>query len=194
MSRGPGRIERTIAALFQRNPDAAFTLDQACALVFKIEPTAVRETHRKSLARAARHYASKCTAEAATEAAAVNAALPRGTPYDELVRQRSGREFKYFVQPVFAFEYSLLYNPRSDLSRTIACLKREGFTDDEIHAKLAPGGDCHHLIEVVDDIDPDPEWDDGGSVIYSQRNMVSFDVILQMERNQTKRRKPKKTE
>jgi hypothetical protein len=190
MSRGPGRIERAIAALFQRNPDAAFTVDQACALVFGIEIKAIRETQRKSLARAAKHYASKCAAEAATEAAAVNAALPRGTPYDELVRRRSGRGLKYFVQPAFAFEYSLLYNPRSDLSRTIACLKREGFTDNEIRTKLAPGGDQHYLIEV-DDTDPDPEWDDGGSVIYSQRNMVSFDVLRRMERNQTKRRKPK---
>jgi hypothetical protein len=50
MSRGPGRIERTIRALMVANPDLAFTTDWLCCQLFAT--SRVEKKHRISVLRA----------------------------------------------------------------------------------------------------------------------------------------------
>ena len=50
MSRGPGRIERTIRALMAANPDLAFTTDWLCCQLFATSQ--VEKKHRISVLRA----------------------------------------------------------------------------------------------------------------------------------------------
>ena len=50
MSRGPGRIERTIRALMAANPDLAFTTDWLCCQLFTTSQ--VEKKHRISVLRA----------------------------------------------------------------------------------------------------------------------------------------------
>ena len=51
MSRGPGRIERAIRALFDANPDAAFTTDDLCRACYPARR--VEHKHRVAVWRAA---------------------------------------------------------------------------------------------------------------------------------------------
>ncbi len=54
MSRGPGRVERAIAAAFaEADPDVAFTTDDFCAVAFP-EDGGIEKKHRVSVLRAAR--------------------------------------------------------------------------------------------------------------------------------------------
>ena len=53
MSRGPGRIERTIRALFDASPDEAFTTDDLCQHCYGLAPEASERKHRVAVIRAA---------------------------------------------------------------------------------------------------------------------------------------------
>ncbi len=54
MSRGPGRIERAIKAVFDAEPTRVFTTEHLCAQVYAGVP-AIEKKHRVSLIRAAKH-------------------------------------------------------------------------------------------------------------------------------------------
>ena len=50
MSKGPGRIERAIVAIFEREPDAALTVEELCEIIFATDT--VEKKHRVSVIRA----------------------------------------------------------------------------------------------------------------------------------------------
>lgn len=54
MSRGPGRIERKLAAAFEAEPDRAFTTAELCRVAYPGEPTTTK-ARRVSVLRALRH-------------------------------------------------------------------------------------------------------------------------------------------
>ena len=53
MSRGPGRLERAIAHVFNSEPDNAFTTEDLCRRVYQVEQ--VEKKHRVAVLRAARN-------------------------------------------------------------------------------------------------------------------------------------------
>ena len=47
MCRGPGRIERAIAAIFEKHPKRSFTTDELCMRVYRLRhPSWVEKRHR----------------------------------------------------------------------------------------------------------------------------------------------------
>src|SRR5215471_15215368 len=56
MSRGPGRIERTIAEIFAANPDKGFTVRMLCGAIWDTEPS---HSKRSSVLRAAGKVAKR---------------------------------------------------------------------------------------------------------------------------------------
>src|SRR5205807_9024028 len=55
MSKGPGRIQRTIDAIFKDNPDSAFTVEELCSGVYGYGKREKR--HRVAVIRAAKAVA-----------------------------------------------------------------------------------------------------------------------------------------
>jgi hypothetical protein len=58
MSRGPGRVERAIKAVFDAEPSRIFTTEYLCAQVYAGAP-AIEKKHRVSLIRAAKHVVQR---------------------------------------------------------------------------------------------------------------------------------------
>jgi hypothetical protein len=55
MSRGPGRVERAIEAVFKKHPQQSFTTDELCVRVYRLRQVReIRKTHRVAVLRAAR--------------------------------------------------------------------------------------------------------------------------------------------
>jgi hypothetical protein len=61
VSRGPGRIERAIRALFDGDPDWAFTTDDMAAYCYGLNPPQVERKHRVAVVRAATKVLSRDT-------------------------------------------------------------------------------------------------------------------------------------
>jgi hypothetical protein len=57
MSKGPGRVERIIEAVFAAEPDNAFTIEDLCDRVYPGEP--IEKKHRVSVLRAAKQVAKR---------------------------------------------------------------------------------------------------------------------------------------
>jgi hypothetical protein len=57
MSKGPGRVERAIAGVFEAEPDNAFTIEDLCDRVYPREP--VEKKHRVAVLRAAKNIAKR---------------------------------------------------------------------------------------------------------------------------------------
>jgi hypothetical protein len=57
MSRGPGQIERTIAAVFDSDPATALTTEELCRHVYGLAVGAVRKEHRVAVIRAGKRLA-----------------------------------------------------------------------------------------------------------------------------------------
>src|SRR5258706_13508600 len=57
MRRGPGRVEQIIEAVFETEPDNAFTIEDLCDRVYPGEP--IEKKHRVSVLRAAKQVAKR---------------------------------------------------------------------------------------------------------------------------------------
>lgn len=64
MSRGPGRIERAIAAAFEAEPDEAFSTDELCALAYP-GVNRIEKKHRVAVIRAGERVCARMPAWAA---------------------------------------------------------------------------------------------------------------------------------
>ena len=59
MSKGPGRIERRIEAIFDAEPDNALVVQELCERVYDVPKAAVQKAHRVAVIRAAKNVASR---------------------------------------------------------------------------------------------------------------------------------------
>jgi hypothetical protein len=121
MSKGPGRIERAIQAIFANEPDNAFTIYELVERVYSdIEfPTYGNITYfnRKYLVAVRR---------------AVNNMRKRGSAVDTFVTWSRGHSL-------------VVYNRFSVMSYGLACVMNPGhyYTKEELLKRLAEGGDHH---------------------------------------------------
>jgi hypothetical protein len=106
-------VEQRIVQLFKADPDAAYFLTELCALVYKLPPKRIEEKHRKSVARACRRLVERFDSKPWVPEYA-----PKGTAYDEIVRQRMIEKGEtspppdfYYTEPEYAFERACV--PRS---------------------------------------------------------------------------------
>src|SRR6266404_4329265 len=124
MGRGPGRVEQIIEAVFETEPDNAFTIEDLCDRVYPGEP--IEKKHRVSVIRAAKQVANR-----------------RGE-IDTMTAEGRGGTLIFFDQYcVLSYAMARL---KSLSYRTND--KRESLREDEadLRAKIAPGGSDHELI------------------------------------------------
>lgn len=129
MSKGPGRIERAVEAVFAVAPDDAYTtadlIDHAYPGINRVE-----KKHRVAVIRAAKNICRR-TGWRWFMTRALGGTLVFWNPYD--VRSYAiGR-----LKADFGMGY------RSNDERIVWCLGR---TAEKIQAMLAPRGDHHHLV------------------------------------------------
>jgi hypothetical protein len=110
MSRGPGRIERALAAIFDAEPENAFTSEELCARIYSTHGVPIQTKHHISLIRAAKTLAKR---------------RPEIIWFRSQIR---GSEL------VFARQDNVTSYTLGQLKRTWGC---RGWDDDELRAILA---------------------------------------------------------
>jgi hypothetical protein len=146
MSRGPGKIERAIAALLDGNPDMAVTAEELAERVYGI--AAVEHKHIVSVLRALRRLAQRRPDFDQTW----------GRDWKRL-HKKGGRTVWFNRRSVQSYALMMLktrccaYRIK-DAEEQLACLRhiRRIETEAELLAMLAPGGAYHRHIQ------PGGEW------------------------------------
>ncbi|MCO6386222.1 hypothetical protein [Aliihoeflea sp. 40Bstr573] len=130
MSRGPGRIERAIAAAFDAKPDEAFTTEDLIDVVY-VGANRVEKKHRVSLIRAARKVC------AASESWTVSRSETTGST---LVFWNRFSVTSYGLMRAKTDMHAWY---RSNDARVMDCWKTDA---DSIRRQLEPGGKYHHHV------------------------------------------------
>jgi hypothetical protein len=125
MSKGPGRIEQAIAALFKAEPDNAFTVEDLCERVY-VGISWVEKKHRVAVIRAAKHVAS------------------RNSNIDVMKGETRGGTLTFYNRSN-VMSYAMARKKIDNIGGTY----RPGVYNDETYLRstLAPGGHDHHLVE-----------------------------------------------
>ena len=124
MSKGPGRVEQIIEAVFASEPDNAFTIEDLCERVYPGEP--IEKKHRVSVLRAAKQVAKRCG------------------EIDTMTGEGLGGTLIFFDQ-YCVLSYAMA---RLKSSSSRANDKRRSLRENEadLRAKIAPGGADHELV------------------------------------------------
>jgi hypothetical protein len=124
MSKGPGRVEQIIEAVFAAEPDNAFTIEDLCDRVYPGEP--IEKKHRVSVLRAAKQVAK------------------RRSEIDTMTGEGLGGTLIFFDQYcVLSYAMARL---KSFSYRTNDKRRSLRENEDDLRAKIAPGGSDHELI------------------------------------------------
>ena len=124
MGRGPGRVEQIIEAVFETEPDNAFTIEDFCDRVYPGEP--IEKKHRVSVLRAAKQVAK------------------RRSEIDTMAGEGLGGTLIFFYQYcVLSYAMARL---KSFSYRTNDKRRSLRENEDDLRAKIAPGGSDHELI------------------------------------------------
>jgi hypothetical protein len=127
MSRGPGRIERAIAAILDAEPDNAFTVEDLCRRIYGIER--VEKRHRVAVLRAAATLGK------------------RRDTLDSMPSDAAGGTRIYFnIDNVMSYAMARLKGDFLNCYGSAWVDPRYKATETSLRAKLAKGGDSHHLV------------------------------------------------
>lgn len=128
MSKGPGKIEQTITAAFEAEPDNAFTVADLCDRAFP-GTNRIERKHHVSVIRAGKKLASR---------------------RDEIEWWHSeglGRTLVFFNRlNVMSYAMARLKGDFSWRYRSNDARARRGPTEDDLRAMIGPGGEDHKYV------------------------------------------------
>jgi hypothetical protein len=130
MSKGPGRIERAIAAILDAEPDNAFTTEDLCKRIYKVEE--VEKRHRVAVLRAAANVMKRRDVMRIWK----SDTLGETKVYFDITNVMSYAMAA--MKADFLFHYSN-HNPNVWYT--------EGETEAELRAKVLPGGEWHDRVK-----------------------------------------------
>ncbi len=134
-----GRIQRVLVKIFDRERDNAFTTEDLCERIWPdLYPDQIKQSHRSTVIRAARHIASQ-----RPEIQWLHSQRLGGS----LVFFRHDEVMSYAMARLKADRFQRYRSPRLLRSRDEGALRRE--LDDESYRKLiGPGGAWRRQVEI----------------------------------------------
>jgi hypothetical protein len=152
MSKGPGRVERAIAGVFEAEPDNAFTVEDLCDRAYPGE--LVEKKHRVAVLRAAKNIAKRNSEIGARTGECLGGTIVFYNKYHVLsyamARLKTDRHKRYRSN-----DKRDTWTPSGDIARAfygdpgkgkVWRVKHHNSDEEELLASLSEGGSNHELV------------------------------------------------
>jgi hypothetical protein len=148
VSKGPGRVERAIADVFEAEPDNAFTVEDLCDRVYPGEP--VEKKHRVAVLRAAKNIAKRNTEIGARAGECLGASIVFYNKYHVLsyamARLKTDRFNRYRSndsRDTYTGWNAIYGDPGKGM---VWRIKHHNSDEEELLARLSEGGSYHEFV------------------------------------------------